>query len=1326
MRRGIVCLVLAAGLTITAQRWWPEVPEPGEMDLGASRADVVLPIEPQPESPRSADKRTSRPEVIREAVPSPEPSPSPARLARPAVLGAVPLAFESFPADASAVTPADGQFIARGPGYLLTLGGNGVELSLGSSADDTRSALVRLSFAGAIPGVVAEGEGTKIPTHYFIGSDPDGWRPGRNTFDRVRYRSLYPGVDVVYYGRAGEVEFDLEFAAGSNPNQVALTFAGVDDVRLENDGDLSLRVGHRTIRQRKPVAYQSIDTVRVPVDAAYRLDGSTVGFDIGAFDRSYPLVVDPVLSYSGYLGGSGDDEGFAIAVDGAGNTYVAGETWSPNFPRLGPGTWSRAGASDVLLMKLGANGVIEYSTYLGGASMDAAEGLAVDQAGNVFIAGTTASDDFPVAGALQSANGGGFDAFVAKLDPTGGRLLYSTYLGGLDMDEASAIAVDGSGVATLVGQTFSTNFPTSGAFQGSLAGGLDAFVARLAPLGDQLVYSTYLGGTAADRAGGIALDAAGRALVVGATSSSDFPVLVPYQAAAAGGADAFVTSLAPNGSSLVWSTYLGGSLTDVAHAVALDAFGQPYVVGSTASTDFPLQGPLQTANRGGFDAFLASFGVDGQTVRLSTYLGGSRLDSAHGVAFDGAGDLYVTGETKSSDFPSVAAMQPALSGTRDVFLTKLTPTAAAMIYSTYFGSPAREDSAGFAVDAGGVAYVTGAVTRAVAGPTGRSDLLVAAIAPSQAQVVDTDGDQMPNDWEAQFGLDPANPSDAAQDPDGDGVSNLDEYRRGTHPRGFYTRYLAEGATTDFFDVSLALANPNAPTATALLQFLRPTGSPVTQVITVGGLRRVTIDPETLTGLSGTSFSTVVETDVPLIVDRTMTWDVSGYGSHAETSTDGPATTWYLAEGATHSGFDLFYLIQNPNPSVATVTVTYLLPSPAAPVQRVYSVPAGSRFNIWVDSEAATFPVLASTAVSARLQSDVPIIVERAMYLNSGGQTFGAGHDSAGVTAPSTTWFLAEGATGPYFDLFILIANPTATDAVVDVQYLLQSGTTVTKRYTVAANSRFDIWVDQEDALLADAAVSSTVTSINGVPIIVERSMWWPGPTPASWQEAHNSPGATVTGTKWAVAEGEQGGSRGTSTYLLVANTSAYPGQVRVTLLFENQAPLVVGPSATIPGHSRYNVDLGAAAFIAARDRRFGAIVESLAVQGETAPAQIVVERAMYSDAGGVTWAAGTNALATRLPGDTTIVIGADGAVRPANLLVNAGGRVTFLNLDGVAHDVTSDPHPDHTDCPAINEVGLLQPGQSQQTGNLVFAGTCGFHDHDQPFNDLLQGTIVIR
>jgi plastocyanin len=218
----------------------------------------------------------------------------------------------------------------------------------------------------------------------------------------------------------------------------------------------------------------------------------------------------------------------------------------------------------------------------------------------------------------------------------------------------------------------------------------------------------------------------------------------------------------------------------------------------------------------------------------------------------------------------------------------------------------------------------------------------------------------------------------------------------------------------------------------------------------------------------------------------------------------------------------------------------------------------------------------------------------------------------------------------------------------------------------------------------------------------------------------------VTGTKWAVAEGEQGGSRGTSTYLLVANTSAYPGQVRVTLLFEDQAPLVVGPSATIPGHSRYNVDLGAAAFITARDRRFGAIVESLAVQGETAPAQIVVERAMYSDAGGVTWAAGTNALATRLPGDTTIVIGADGAVRPANLLVNAGDRVTFLNLDGVAHDMTSDPHPDHTDCPAINEVGLLQPGQSQQTGNLVFAGTCGFHDHDQPFNDLLQGTIVIR
>jgi hypothetical protein len=279
----------------------------------------------------------------------------------------------------------------------------------------------------------------------------------------------------------------------------------------------------------------------------------------------------------------------------------------------------------------------------------------------------------------------------------------------------------------------------------------------------------------------------------------------------------------------------------------------------------------------------------------------------------------------------------------------------------------------------------------------------------------------------------------------------------------------------------------------------------------------------------------------------------------------------------------------------------------------------SRFNIWVDLEAG----LGNTDVSAVITADRPVIVERAMYLNAGGVFFGAGHESAAVTGPATSWFLAEGATGAYFDLFVLIANPTAVDAAVTATYLRPDGTTVVKQYVVAASSRFNVWVDFEDPLLAETAVSTTLTSTNGVPIIVERAMWWPGDA-TTWFEAHNSPGATATGTRWAVADGELGGPAGLETYLLLANTSATPGSATVTLYFEDDGPPVSG-TVPLPPNSRVNVAV-AVAFTAAGGRRFGAIVEST---GNPA-AQIVVERAMYSNALGFVWAAGTNALAMRL------------------------------------------------------------------------------------------------
>ncbi len=491
---------------------------------------------------------------------------------------------------------------------------------------------------------------------------------------------------------------------------------------------------------------------------------------------------------------------------------------------------------------------------------------------------------------------------------------------------------------------------------------------------------------------------------------------------------------------------------------------------------------------------------------------------------------------------------------------------------------------------------------------------------------DLDGDGMPTAWEAQFGLDTTvgtGDGGATGDPDGDGKTNWDEYLEGTHPRGFNTRYFAEGASGAFFDTSVALANPDPGTAASvLIRFLRSDGTTFGHYVSMPPMSRRSVDTTSFPELHDVEFATVVESDVAIVADRTMAWDRGNYGSHAESSLAAPSSTWYLAEGATHSGFNLFYLLQNPSDTTAEVEITYLRPAPEGPVVKVYGLAPRSRLTVWVNRED---PALGSTDLSAVVVStnDVPIIAERAMYLNTGDQIFGAGHASAGVTDPATSWYLAEGATGDYFDLFIPMANPTDAAASVDARYMLPDGSAVTRTYTVPARTRFTVWVDREDPRLASTAVSTTLTSTNGVPVIAERTMWWPGPSLAAWQEAHNSPGATTTGTAWGLAEGEVGGANGTETYILIANTSAIGSDVRVTLLFEEGAP--IARSFPVGPNSRFSVSI-AAMFPEAVDRRFGAVVESLGAS----PAQIVVERAMYSNAGGVPWAAGTNAVATRL------------------------------------------------------------------------------------------------
>lgn len=408
-------------------------------------------------------------------------------------------------------------------------------------------------------------------------------------------------------------------------------------------------------------------------------------------------------------------------------------------------------------------------------------------------------------------------------------------------------------------------------------------------------------------------------------------------------------------------------------------------------------------------------------------------------------------------------------------------------------------------------------------------------------------------------------------------------------------------------------------AAVLVRYLRNDGATFSQFLALGGRTRATIDPETIAGLETAEFSTIVEANRAVVADRTMSWNAGHYGSHAETGVPAPGYVWYLAEGATHSGFDLFYLFQNPNPVTATVRVTFLRPAPATSITKSYTVAANSRLTVRVNDADAG---LASTDVSAIITATAPIVVERAMYRGVAGQVFGAGHESAGIQTPATQWFLAEGATGSFFDLFVLIANPGEDAATIEARYLLPDGTVVTRTHTVPGASRSNIWVDLEAPELANTAVSTTITSTNGVPVIVERAMWWAGAS-QGWYEAHNSAGATETGVEWALADGEVGGPDGVETYVLIANTSATAGTAQVTLVFEDGT--TDGRTYSLAPNSRFNVAV-ASEFSGVGGRRFGVLVESL---GPT-PAQIVVERAMYSNAGGVTWAAGTNALGTKL------------------------------------------------------------------------------------------------
>ncbi|MEO5820391.1 MAG: SBBP repeat-containing protein [Vicinamibacteraceae bacterium] len=1266
-----------------------------------------------PESPRPpVATNGGRPSALPIATPT---------ISRPTV----PLRFEPL-------APADNGsrvFVARSAGHAVHVGPTWVEVHATDRPDATRATPaepIALRFVGAVAGpreVSLEGAATTV--NYLVGADPDRWHIGLEARGRVRFRDVYPGIDVAYYGNDRQVEYDILVDPGADPDQVRLRLSGAGHVAITADGDLELGAPGAPVRVRAPFAYQLEGPARVPIASRYLLhaDG-TVGFALGRFDRRRALVIDPILSYSTLLGGSGLDEAASVAVDAAGNVYVAGTTSSPGFPGASGGP----GGIDLFVTKLDARGsTVLFSTYIGGSGIDEARGMTIDGLGNVYVVGSTTSTNFPTVSPRQATLAGAADGFLLRISTTGGGLGFSTYLGGADVDETNAVAVDAGRNMYIAGTTRSANFPQLNPIQ-AFGGGLDGFVARFAASGT-LTYSTYHGGNGVDTLDGIGVDAAGNINTVGSTSSTNLPVLSAQRPTSSGRVDAFMSRFGPTGT-LLFCSYYGGSRNDVGRAIAVLPSGWAFVGGTTASPDFPVVSAIQPAFGGELDAFLLAVSPTGG-VAWSTFYGGTRSERGRALAVNQAGKLIFAGQTFSSDMPLLRPAQPRTGGNRDTFVVELDPPYTAFTYATYLGGSNNDEGSGVAVDRVGRVFTAGAASYPSPGTLGASDAFIYGISSGLAGV-DTDGDGMDDEWETRFGTDP-NTNDAAADPDGDGFTNAQELASNTHPTGYFTRYLAEGSTGAFFDDRIALFNPGVDVATVMLRFQRDVGAELQQVLAIPGRSRATVNPEIIVGLENAAFATVIESNQQVVVDRTMTWDGTGFGSHAETSIEQPATTWYLAEGSTAGTFDLYYLLQNPNASAAQVTITFLRPS-GGPVTKSYTVNPRSRRTINIDSETgfvgrpATERTLQSTDVSATITSTngVPILVERAMYMTVNGRVFAAGHDSAGVTAPQTSWFLAEGATGSFFDLFILLANPTSTATTVEITYLLSGGTQIVRQYGLPAQSRRTVYVDSQPGL-ANVATSAIVRSLSAsVPIVVERAMWWPD---GNWAEAHNSAGAIVTSPKWALADGEVGGTTANQTFVLVANTSPFTATVRATAFFEDQGSPLIGVYA-IPPNTRFNVDYSNSI---AQGRRFSVLVEGFGPTQNQEP-QLVVERAMYSNSGTVVWAAGTDALGTPIFPPATFTVTPNGLF-PKVLVVDESEQITIVNRDPDqadtidctpgGHDISDDPHPTHGDNPEFG-VGRLTLNQSRLTQNLVTPGAFGVHDHCHGSDSRFFGRVIVR
>jgi hypothetical protein len=519
---------------------------------------------------------------------------------------------------------------------------------------------------------------------------PDSGSARLATYDSLRYADLYPGIDLVVRLAEGSLKTEFDLKPGSKVSRIRWRYRQFEHIQARLDGTLESAGPLGSIAESPPDAWQEVGGKRVPVKMKYAVlrDGA-VGLVAGPYDQHVLLVIDPILTFAQTMGGSGTDVITGVARDAVGNVYVSGWTDSAVFSTFAS---SFSPGKDVyaFVMKLAAaTKSIVYLAYLGGSGEDRATGIAVDGDGYAFICGSTNSIDFPVVNAHQGNLNGSTNAFLAKLNPLGNRLLFSTYFGSGNT-AANAIALDGSDNAYVAGQTDSTTLPTTTPFQAANGGALDAFAAKFNSSGT-IQYSSYLGGSGNDVAYGVAVDATGDAYLTGSTTSTNFPVAGPFQATLRGGQDAFVTKINPAGSAMVYSTYLGGSgggigQPEEANAIVVDSLGDAFVAGTTSSVDFPVVNAYQPYFAGwNSDAFVAELNPAGAQLIFSTYLGGTDLDVVNAIELDSSGNIYVAGYTASIDFPTVQPIQAQSGGLYDTFVAELGPGGRTLLLSTYFG-----------------------------------------------------------------------------------------------------------------------------------------------------------------------------------------------------------------------------------------------------------------------------------------------------------------------------------------------------------------------------------------------------------------------------------------------------------------------------------------------------------------------------------------------------------------------------------------------------------------------------------------------------------------